>query len=74
MDGQMGSYEPLQVNETELYDLEKDPGESINVATDFSEIISTIDALADEMCMDLGDSLQVIEGSGRRPAGSVNQT
>ena len=72
MDGQMGSYEPLQVNETELYDLEKDPGESINVATDFPEIISTIEALADEMRMDLGDSLQGIEGSGRRPAGSIN--
>ena len=72
MDGQMGSYEPLHVNEIELYDLEKDPGESINVATDFPEIISTIEALADEMRMDLGDSLQGIEGSGRRPAGSVN--
>ena len=72
MDGQMGSYEPLQVNETELYDLEINPGESINVATDLPEIISTIEALADEMRMDLGDSLQGIEGSGRRPAGSIN--
>lgn len=50
----------------------KTRGESINIATDFPEIISTIEALADEMRMDLGDSLQGIEDSGRRPAGSVN--
>lgn len=71
-DGQLGSYETLQVEGIELYNLENDVGEQNNVATENPEVIATIEALANEMRTDLGDSLRNMEGSGRRPTGTTN--
>jgi arylsulfatase len=70
--GQMGAYESLQVAGIELYNLDTDPAETRNVAADNPDVIASIEALADEMRADLGDSLENMEGSGRRPAGSIN--
>lgn len=71
-DGLMGTYETLQVEGIELYDLAKDPGENINVAAEYQDIIATIETLADDMRAELGDSLNNIEGSGRRSEGNSN--
>jgi len=71
-DGRMGTYETLQVEGIELYDLAKDPGENINVAAEYQDIIATIETLADDMRAELGDSLNNIEGSGRRSEGNSN--
>lgn len=68
MDGAMGTYQARQILEIELYNLEEDPGEQRNVAAAHPDVVAVIEALADGMRSDLGDSLRGIEGSGRRPA------
>lgn len=70
-DGEMGSYEQLQINQIQLYDLENDPGEIVDVAAEHPEVIATIEALANKMRAELGDSLRDVEGSERRPLGSI---
>lgn len=72
-DGVMGSYQPLSVESIALYNLDNDPGETIDVSADHPDVIATIELLADEMRADLGDSLQGLEGSGRRPVGVVGE-
>lgn len=70
-DGAMASYQQVAINEIELYDLSSDPGETTNVADQHPDVVDTIEALADDMRLDLGDSLRGMEGPGRRPAGTI---
>ena len=51
--------------------MSSDPAEQQNVADKHADIVRIIETLADEMRQDLGDSLQNIPGSGRRPIGTV---
>lgn len=62
-------YEQLQVDRIELYDLEQDPSESMNVAEQYPEVVQKIEALADDMRTKLGDALRDEEGlENREPA------
>jgi len=52
-----------------LYDLEKDPGESKNLAGDQPEIVSRLKQSAEQIRAELGDSATKQTGTGVRPPG-----
>ena len=52
-----------------LFDLEKDIGETTDVADKHPEVVAHLSELADEMRQDLGDNN--VKGSGIRPAGKL---
>jgi arylsulfatase A-like enzyme len=54
-----------------LFDLEKDPGETTDVTEQHPGVVREIEALADRMRDDLGDSARGIRGKGIRPAGQL---
>ena len=54
-----------------LYDLEKDVGETTNVAAQHPEVVARLKALADQARDALGDSAQKKKGKGVRPAGQL---
>ncbi|MGX5817841.1 sulfatase family protein [Chitinophaga lutea] len=56
-----------------LFDLSSDPGETVNVAEHFPEVVKDLEALADRYRADLGDDLRQQQGSGRREPGRVPQ-
>lgn len=60
-------YEQLSVDAIELYDLENDPSETINVANQNPEIVQKIELIANEMRNKLGDALRNQEGTETRP-------
>jgi arylsulfatase len=55
-----------------LYNLRRDPGEYYDVKALYPEVVETIQAIAEEARVDLGDRLTGREGTGRREAGSVD--
>lgn len=70
-DGLPGEYRYEQLEAIALYDLEADPGETINLALKHPEVVAKIQLMADAMRGRLGDSLLGVEGSETRPAGSL---
>jgi arylsulfatase A-like enzyme len=54
-----------------LFDLEADRGETTDVAKDHPDVVKHLQALADGMRKDLGDSATKQKGSGRREPGRV---
>jgi hypothetical protein len=52
-----------------LFDLDKDPGETTNVAEQHPEIVEKLKKRADEARAELGDSATQTQGKGVRPAG-----
>jgi arylsulfatase A-like enzyme len=56
---------------TELYDLEKDIGESANVAKQHPDVVKTLQARLDNCRADIGDALAGAEGANCRPIGRV---
>ncbi len=65
-------YDQLTVNKIELYNLELDPSESSNVASQYPEIVQKIEALADDMRNKLGDALQTQDGTENREPGIIS--
>lgn len=55
----------------ELYDLEADVGETTDVSADHPDVVSRLQALLDGARTELGDAVQGVEGSARRPVGRV---
>ena len=55
--GQPGEYRQAQI-ELSLYDLETDPGETKNVASEHADVVERMTRLADDARRDMGDSLQ----------------
>jgi arylsulfatase A-like enzyme len=55
--------------ELSLFDLESDPGEHINVASKHPDVVERLSRLAEAARADLGDSLQGVQGAGRRAPG-----
>lgn len=55
-----------------LYDLRSDPGETIDVQTQYPEIVKALQVLADKYRRDLGDDLTGVPCSGCRPAATVS--
>ena len=65
--GQPGKYRPLPVG-LELYDLDADIGETRNLASDHPDLIRDLQAKADVIRAQLGDSLTNTTGIAVRPA------
>ncbi|MEC8653413.1 MAG: sulfatase [Planctomycetota bacterium] len=57
----------------ELFDLDKDPGETTNVADQHPEVVARLQKLADIARADLGDKLTKTEGAGVRPAAKLQK-
>ena len=68
--GVPGKYKPLPVG-LELYDLEADLGESKNLALDRPEVVRDLQAKADKIRIELGDSLRKMTGKAVRAAGQA---
>ncbi len=54
-----------------LFDLQTDPGETTNLADKHPDIVAKIQALADQMRAELGDSATGQKGAGCRPPGQL---
>lgn len=54
-----------------LYDLSRDPGETLDVKEHFPEVVKELQALADKYRQELGDDLTNMPGTARRPAAKV---
>jgi arylsulfatase A-like enzyme len=59
--------------ELSLFNLDDDVGETRNVASAHPEVVARLEALADAMRADLGDSAQKRKGSGVREPGRLTQ-
>ena len=70
-DGLPVNYEYNTIEEIELYDLNKDIGETKNVANQHPEVVAKIKSLGDKIRAELGDALTEQVGSGSREAGQV---
>jgi len=64
-DGRPGPYRQGRI-ELSLFDLETDLGETKNVAAEHPEVVARLQALADAMRRDLGDSATGIRGANNR--------
>ena len=71
-DGLPGDYKMVELDQIELYDLEKDNGEMNNVANKFPKVVAKIQELANEKRLELGDSLKNMQGYGTRLPGTVD--
>lgn len=68
-DGLPVNYDQNTLANIELYNLETDKSETLNVAKDHPEVIKKMTALADEMRLKLGDSLLDMAGKDSRAIG-----
>ena len=55
-----------------LFDLETDPGESVNVAARHPDIVARLSRLAEPMRADLGDTLPGVKPTDARPVGQAS--
>jgi arylsulfatase A len=69
-DGGRGDYGSKKSG-LELYDLEADPSESINLADKEPETVKKLQAMADKIRSELGDGLTKTKGSKNRPSARV---
>jgi arylsulfatase A-like enzyme len=67
-----GNYKPVPVEKAELYQTTADLGESNDVSAQHADIVTKLEAFAEQARADLGDSLTKREGSGRREPGRVD--
>lgn len=68
-EGLPGIVNTRNIESPELYNLEADPKEKINVFDQYPQVAATIKALADAKRKELGDALKGIEGEENRPVG-----
>lgn len=59
--------------EQSLFDLANDPGETREVAAEHPEVVSRLEAAAEELRTELGDKLRKVEGRAVRPAARVER-
>ena len=69
--GTPGKYDYGRKTGLELYDLETDIGETIDVAAEHPEVVARLVKLAEAMRADLGDKLTDVKPTGARPPGRV---
>ncbi|MEO6786255.1 MAG: sulfatase [Chthoniobacteraceae bacterium] len=70
-DGIPAKYEQRKLDVAELYDLVSDVGETKNVAAEHPGIVARLEAFAEKMRVELGDSLTRRTGTGLREPGRV---
>ncbi len=70
-DGMPGKYDYSAEIGLELFDLENDISESIDVSGQFPDVVKRLSKLADAKRVELGDALTGIEGTGLREPGKV---
>lgn len=68
-DGQPGEMISRRVEEKELYDMRRDPGERYNVLARHTDVAAKLEAIAQACREELGDDLTGYEGTGRRKPG-----
>ena len=71
--GRPGKYDYGRRTGLELYDLEADVGERLDVSADHPEVVARLEALADAMRADLGDDLTDTPATGARPPGKARE-
>jgi arylsulfatase A-like enzyme len=69
-DGRPGRYKPLKVG-LELYNLDDDPAETVDVAPRNAAVVEHLTRLAESARAELGDSLNHRRGHGVRPPGRL---
>ena len=67
-----GKYATKEIG-LELFDLEKDIGETTNVSAQHPDVVKQLQSLAEAAREDLGDSGEKLEGKNVRPAGKVTE-
>jgi len=72
-DGKRAQTKSVKLETMELYDLNKDKGEKINLASQFSEIVSQMNGMADEIRKKIGDNLKGIKGAENREPGKITE-
>jgi len=70
-DGKRVPVKQVKLEAMELYDLSKDKAEKVNLASQFPEIVSQMNEMADEIRKKIGDSLKGIKGTENREPGKV---
>ena len=70
-DGKRVATKAVKLESMELYDLNNDKGEKINLALRFPEIVTQMNTMADEIRKKIGDSLKGIKGSENREPGRI---
>ncbi|WP_375586167.1 sulfatase [Cyclobacterium xiamenense] len=73
-DGTPIRYEMVALEEPALFDLSKDPGESLNLADQHPEVVEEMIKLAERAREDMGDALQDREGANNRLPGRLGVT
>jgi arylsulfatase A-like enzyme len=68
--GQPGKYTERKIG-NELFDLEKDVGETTDVASEHPDVVKRLETLAEQAREDLGDSHTKQTGKGVRPPGRL---
>ena len=71
-DGIPIKYEYVDLEQKELYNLAKDPGETKNIYEEFPEIVKKIEKLADIKRNEIGDDLTKIKGAENRSIGMID--
>ncbi|MCX7826913.1 MAG: sulfatase [Verrucomicrobiae bacterium] len=71
--GLPAKYEQHEVKQPELYDLQNDVSETRNVIADHPDIVKRLEAFAEKMRADLGDTLTKRKGSGVREPGRLTE-
>jgi arylsulfatase len=70
-DGTPAKYDSRKLEKSELYNLETDLAEKLNVAERYPDTVARLQALAEQARAELGDSLTNRKGSGVREPGRV---
>lgn len=71
-DGIPGKYDYAAEIGLALYDLDRDPSESNNLAAEFPEVVEALSLMADSQRAELGDALTGAVGAGLRKPGMVS--
>src|SRR5262249_28654629 len=69
--GRPAQYVSLKIPQTELFDLDTDPGQHRDIAAEQPEVVTKLVAAAERMRAELGDGLTKQTGSERRAPGRV---
>lgn len=72
-DGKPGKVEEFhKLEEPQLFDLRRDPGERYNIISQHPEILEKLNDMAEKARADLGDDLTKTKGANVRPCGKVD--